>query len=189
MFNWYNEYVSTDWVGNEYVTYLKLKPGTESASLATQIGDLVKSHYPTDREFKSEFTLQSFGDIHLYSDNIQGNELNANSIKPFYLYMFGAVGFLLLLIACLNYMNLSTAAALKRTGEIGTASTRVPGEWKEFPNCYREKCCGVKWKGNDFVGIDKDFLKTYNIKLLEGRTIDDPKSDSLKIVHMTNASV
>jgi putative ABC transport system permease protein len=358
MFRWYNEYVSTDWTSNEYVTYLKLKPGTETTALASQISGLVKSHYPTDRPFKSEFTLQSLGDIHLYSDNIQSNEFNSGSIKPFYLYMFAAVGFLLLLIACLNYMNLSTAAAFKRTREIGTrktlgaqrsqlvaqfisdslivsalslalalvlaelvlpsvnqftgkelaitnlpvawmlgiaglvlfagllsalypafvsarisaaqalkkeikignqslpvrklllaaqftisimmiastliiyqqlqymrnkdlgfdvegqlvidinsdrlrrnfesvkaefakpaevmsicTSTRVPGEWKSFP-IASVNTAGEASQGREmiFVGIDKDFLKTYNIKLIEGRTIDDPKADSLKIV-------
>ncbi len=64
-------------------------------------------------------------DVHLYSDNIQEprNRVNDNSMNSFYLYMFGVVGFLLLFVACLNYMNLSTAAALKRTREIGTRKT------------------------------------------------------------------
>jgi putative ABC transport system permease protein len=63
-----------------------------------------------------------------------------------------------------------------------STSTRVPGEWKSFP------VASVRTPGEQvgremiFVGIDRDFLKTYDIRLLEGRTIDDPVADSLKIV-------
>ncbi len=119
-FTWYNEYVTTDWTSNSYVTYLKVRTQADVKSLAGKVREMVRQHYPNDREFKSEFSLQPLAKIHMYSDNIQGNDLSANGIKPFYLYMFGAVGMLLLLIACLNYMNLSTAAAFKRTREIGT---------------------------------------------------------------------
>jgi len=63
-----------------------------------------------------------------------------------------------------------------------TTSTRVPGEWKNFPIASAH--AGGNTLGRDmiFVGIDKDFLKTYDIKLLEGRTIEDPQADSLKVV-------
>lgn len=120
LFRGFDEYVTTDWTSNEYGTYLKVKPETNANALSQKISDLVKSHYPKDREFKSSFTLQPMSDIHLYSEGIQGNAVNSNGIKPLYLYLFGVVGALLLLIACLNYMNLSTAAAIKRTKEVGT---------------------------------------------------------------------
>jgi putative ABC transport system permease protein len=125
-FPWYAEYVNTNWVENEFLTYVKLRGNASKASVENKITALVRSHYPKDRDFKSEFSLQQLSQIHMYSQNIQGsegNQLNASSMNPFYLYMFGVVGFLLLLIACLNYMNLSTAAAFKRTREIGTRKT------------------------------------------------------------------
>jgi putative ABC transport system permease protein len=357
IFRWYNQYVTTDWESNEYVTYLKLKSGTDSTPLTSKMAELVKNNYPADKKFSSTFTLQPLTGLHFYTDNAQDNELNANSIKPFYLYMFAAVGALLLLIACLNYMNLSTAAAFKRTREMGTrktlgakkgelirqfltdalllsgfsllvalvvveaclpavntftnkqmilttlppswmlatvavmlmagllsavypafvvtrvstvealkkeikianrsvpvrkmllvaqftisiimiastlviyqqlnylaekdlgfdrenllvvdinsanlrrnfemvkaefsqpaevqsitVSTRVPGEWKSFPVTTVQRAASQQGREMIFVGIDKDFLETYGIKLLEGRTIDDPRADSLKVV-------
>ena len=66
--------------------------------------------------------MQPLADIHLNSANIQDSDA-AQRHEPLYLYMFAGIGFLLLLIACLNYMNLSTAATLKRTREIGTRKT------------------------------------------------------------------
>lgn len=63
-----------------------------------------------------------------------------------------------------------------------TTSTRVPGEWKSFPVATVTNSANPLGREMIFVGIDKDFLKTYGIKLLEGRTIDDPTADSLKVV-------
>lgn len=126
MLSWYTEFINTDWSSNTYITYLKLRDGADIPALENKIGALVKKNFPKDEEFKSTFSLQPFSEIHLYSDNIQGAEANVDvktGMNPFYLYMFGAVGFLLLLIACINYMNLSTAAAFKRTREIGTRKT------------------------------------------------------------------
>ncbi|HRJ30714.1 MAG TPA: ABC transporter permease [Cyclobacteriaceae bacterium] len=125
VFQWYTNFMSSDWSSNNFITYVKLKPGADQQAFEQKLTELVKANYPADKDFKSTFTLQPMKDIHLYSDSIQGatNEVNANSIKPFYLYLFAAVAFLILLIASLNYMNLSTAAAIKRTREIGTRKT------------------------------------------------------------------
>lgn len=124
VFDWYADYEATNWEGNNDVTYLKLRAGADVASLETKITEMVKSHYPADREFRSTFTLQPLKDIHMHSDNMQvRSEISTVGIKPFYIYLFAMVGGLILLIACLNYLNLSTAAAYKRTREIGTRKT------------------------------------------------------------------
>lgn len=123
VFPWYQDFITSDWVSNSYLTFVKLRNPENQESLGPKITSLVKGHYPTTRAFKSNFSLQPLGDIHLNSASIQDSDVAANGMNPFYLYMFAGVGFLLLLIACLNYMNLSTAAALKRTREIGTRKT------------------------------------------------------------------
>jgi putative ABC transport system permease protein len=122
-FDWYNNFVASDWKSNSFITYLKLKDGADAETVGEKITKLVESNYPADQKFQSTYSLQSLSDIHLYSDDLQGIGVNSSGIKPFYLYMFGAVAILVLLIACLNYMNLSTAAAFKRTREIGTRKT------------------------------------------------------------------
>lgn len=119
----YTNFINSDWQSNSFITYIKTKPGVDEKNIEEKITQLVKNNYSGKNKFTSKFTLQPLEDIHLYSEGIQGNEVFAANIKPFYLYMFGAVGALILLIACLNYMNLSTAAAYKRTKEIGTRKT------------------------------------------------------------------
>ncbi len=123
VFPWYKDFVSTDWTSNGYVTYIKLKPGADVKAFETKMTAMVKSHYPADQEFKSTFSLQPLKDIHLKSMHLQGSRADWNSMNPFYLYMFAAVAFMILFIAGLNYMNLSTAVAVKRTREIGTRKT------------------------------------------------------------------
>ncbi len=123
-FTWMPEAEARDWTSNGYTTYLRLTPGTNLEAFESKLTTLVKEHYGTEHEFKSTFNLQPLTEIHVSDANIQGNELTDRaSINPFYIYMFVAVAFLILLIACLNYMNLSTAAAYKRTREIGTRKT------------------------------------------------------------------
>lgn len=123
VFPWYKEFTTTDWVSNSYVTYVKLKPGTDLKSLGEKMTAITKAHYPADQEFKSSFSLQPLKEIHLNSRHLQGSRADWNGMNPFYLYMFGAVAVLIIFIAGLNYMNLSTAAAVKRTREIGTRKT------------------------------------------------------------------
>lgn len=123
LFPWYQDFTSSDWESNSYLTFVKLRNTETKSDVESKITTLVKDHYPATREFKSEFSLQPLKDIHLNSANIQDSDVAANGMNSFYLYMFAGVGIMLLLIACLNYMNLSTAAAFKRTREIGTRKT------------------------------------------------------------------
>jgi putative ABC transport system permease protein len=123
IFPWYTEYETNDWTSNSFTTYVKLKPGVDIKAVEQKLTAMVKSHYGADQEFKSTFSLQPLKDIHLYSGHLQGNRANLGGTNPFYIYLFGAVSLLILLIASLNYMNLSTAAAYKRTREIGTRKT------------------------------------------------------------------
>lgn len=123
IFPWYNEFMDSDWKSNSFITYVKFKEGVKRNAVEEKLTSLVKANYAGEKPFSSNFQIQDLKDIHLYSDGIQGNDVNSAGVKPFYLYMFGAVGLLILLIASLNYMNLSTAAAYKRTREIGTRKT------------------------------------------------------------------
>ncbi len=123
VFSWYNDEIANDWTSNNYATYLKLRPGTDPRGVEKKITEITRNNYPATRMFSSTFSLQPLQDVHLYSENLQDGDTNTSGIKPFHLYLFASIAFLVLLIACLNYMNLSTAATYKRTREIGTRKT------------------------------------------------------------------
>ncbi len=100
-------------------TYVKLKEGTDPAEFEKNITTIAYK-YMGDyiRKKGKEYIgiLQPVESIHLHSNLIWEMEPPGNSM---YIYIFSAVGALIFLIACMNYINLSTARSANRAGEVG----------------------------------------------------------------------
>ncbi|HEV8272328.1 MAG TPA: ABC transporter permease [Chitinophagaceae bacterium] len=105
--------INSNWGWYNYYTYIKLKPGARIAEVDKKIRDVFKKNQP---ENKNYFYTQALTDIHLTS-NLKW-ELKANSDKS-YIYIFGTVALFILIIACINYVNLTTARSSLRAREIG----------------------------------------------------------------------
>ena len=104
---------SWDWVAMP--TYIRLVEGNSSTGLAAKLTQLCRDN---GVEVNFDITLQPLQDIHLYStDIIFDPVLNKGDIKN--IYIFTAIGFLILLIATVNYINLSTARSTQRAKEVG----------------------------------------------------------------------
>jgi len=96
-------------------TYLKLRAGFAAAEFEGKLADVVKKYFPSTRQ-KSQLFLQPVPDIHLTSQ-LQ-NEIEANN-DILYIYIFSGVALLVLVIACINFMNLTTARSIHRAKEVG----------------------------------------------------------------------
>jgi len=111
-----------NWFNNAYYTYVLLKPSTSYRDLEAKFPQMLDKHMGADRK-KSiwyEFFLQPITDIHLRS-SLKG-EMEANSSMNV-IYVFGSIALFILLIASINFMNLSTAKAAKRANEVGIRKT------------------------------------------------------------------
>ena len=109
----------TNWMNNSYHTYIKLQDGATSMSIEKQLPDLINLHMGEEIEeydLSYRFYLQPITDIHLHSD-IQ-YEFRANGNIEL-VWVFGAIGIFILVLACVNYINLSTAFSLDRVREVG----------------------------------------------------------------------
>ncbi|MCP4724770.1 MAG: FtsX-like permease family protein [bacterium] len=104
------------WMYGRGFAYIKLREGVNVDEFAGQIEDLSQYDEQADPNNKNLNYLQPLVDIHLHSHLPLEAEPPGNLM---YLYIFGAVGGLILLIACINFMNLSTARSTKRSSEIG----------------------------------------------------------------------
>ncbi len=122
----YNKYIqvtkgdaNTSWGWSDFYTYLLLKPGVNVGALQAKMpafaqkymGDLMKKN-----GFANAFLLEPLKDIHAKSDYDYEFPGNGNL---YYLRYLGIAAILILLIALINYVNLSTARSLERSKEVG----------------------------------------------------------------------
>jgi putative ABC transport system permease protein len=101
---------------NGYQTYVKLKPGVSFAKVSAKIKDIEKVDKDTRMSVVTDVFLQPLQNWHLYSQYENGRE-TGGFVE--YVRMFGIIGILVLLIACINFVNLTTARSEKRAKEVG----------------------------------------------------------------------
>ena len=119
-----------NWLANNFFTYVKLHPGASAVAANNRFDDLIVKYVgPQVREIlgvgidefvsmgnKYNYFLQPLTDIRL-DPSVEYDHQPPKD--PKYLWIFGSVGVLILVIASVNFMNLSTAQATKRAKEVG----------------------------------------------------------------------
>jgi putative ABC transport system permease protein len=125
------QYGFGNYLSQNFQTYILLKKGTDPKAFSKNFPAVIEKYImPQAKQFmkissmdefkkagnKLEYTLIPLTDIHLHSD--RAGELGANSSIQ-YVYIFSAIAIFILLIACINFMNLSTARSSSRAKEVG----------------------------------------------------------------------
>ena len=95
-----------------FTNYLLLKEGASAALLETKIHQLALQH--ADKEDKLDLSLQALNDIYFDSGKIVDNNAGDKGNRSM-LYILVSIGLLILIMACINYMNLSSAQAISQT--------------------------------------------------------------------------
>ena len=129
------KYFDWSWVWLNMATYIKL---TEKAAANTNVTEHLESQFPAllkthaagaferigqpyeeflEKGNKWDLHLQPLADIHLHSGEIESGITEQNSIKN--IYIFGLIAFFIIVLACVNFINLATAQSSKRSKEIG----------------------------------------------------------------------
>jgi putative ABC transport system permease protein len=117
------EYVKsqgTNFVNNNmFLTYLLLKPETDAAKLEAKFPAFMRKYASADLKaagFDKKQFLVNLKDIHLRPD-FEGNPTPSGNLT--YIYILISIGVFVLLIACINFMNLATARSSRRSAEVG----------------------------------------------------------------------
>ena len=118
LLSYYAEDDEESWGSNNYKAYVLLKPGVNSEQVESkfkQYSDRVDDAY-ANAPFTARYFLQPLNHMHLHS-NMNFQLGTTGDIR--YIYMLAGIGFIILLLASINYMNLATARSSRRAREIG----------------------------------------------------------------------
>ncbi|WP_152268410.1 ABC transporter permease [Agriterribacter humi] len=117
--NGYAKYASDQWDENSFQVFVQLKEGADFAKSSSAIKDMrmIRDNPP---KYKPEFFIHPMSKWHLHG-NFANGENTGGLIR--YVRLFGIAGIFVLLLACINFMNLSTARSEKRAKEVGIRKT------------------------------------------------------------------
>ena len=115
------------WGNNSVKTFILLKPGVSQASFDAKIKNITIDHTKDGEKSTTQVFTQLFSDAWLYSDSKNGVYVGGRIER---VKLFSLIAVFILLIACINFMNLSTARSEKRAREVGIR--KVSGATKEL---------------------------------------------------------
>ncbi len=109
------------WFSNRLATYIMLRDGTTSRDVEKKLPEFLMKYRQIENDWEEnlQMYLQPLKKIHLYSQHILFACHNFNRGNINNVIIFSAIALLIILIACINFTNLSTARASQRTKEIG----------------------------------------------------------------------
>lgn len=116
-----NEWLK-QWGNNGVMTFVEVAPSANIKNMNGQLYDFLKSKGP---DFNSKFSVYPMSRWHLYGQFDNGKEIEG-SIK--YVRLFSIIAWIILIIACINFMNLSTARSEKRAREVGVRKVLGAGK-------------------------------------------------------------
>src|ERR1700722_963589 len=119
-----------DWLSNNYASFVLVRPGVTKSSLQNAVDAVINNYlvkqldqvlHMNAKDLKNSsnhfiYPVMPLTDIHLHSNKSYEFEANGNIT---YVYIFSIIAIFILLIACVNFMNLSTARSANRAKEVG----------------------------------------------------------------------
>ena len=114
--NWESQMTRLEWASPQVWTTLQLEEGAEMAGVVTKLNRLFQSRMDPNASYKSVLGLQPYHDQYLLGQFVNGKPQTG---RIEYISVFTYVAVFILVIGCINFMNLATARSIKRSKEVG----------------------------------------------------------------------
>ena len=166
---------ATDWGNSSFQTFVALQPNVSYAQVEPGLQAIMKKYNPQDyKAVKAELFMQPLKDWHLHAEYKDGVAVGG---FVEYVKIFGIIGLLVLLIACINFMNLSVTGVTKSSSPVTAIyNTNSVSNWSgKLPN---------EIVGLSTIGVsDADYFTTLGMQLKEGRNFtSSARADSLNVI-------
>ncbi len=106
------------WSNASYETYILLKKGADLGSIAQEATKLIDKYVEKDNQYYTQFFLQPLSAVHLYSADLTSG-VTTRSGNITIIRTLSVLALLVIIIACINYMNLATAKSQKNAKQVG----------------------------------------------------------------------
>jgi putative ABC transport system permease protein len=126
----YQPWMFDNWGGNWLDTYFELAPNTNVAALEKKFPAYLKKYMKNENWKNYELFLLPLKDVHASATDIGLDYLNYQKFDKNYTNIFFVIALVILLIACINFMNLSTARSAERAREVGIRKSVGAYRWQ-----------------------------------------------------------
>ncbi len=170
----------TTWSGQNFMfTYIKLREGTDVQALISKFTPWVEKHGGDEMRAMGRtktLGLQRLADVHLHSSHFAFNLDLAPTGSIWYIYVMGSVAVFILLLGCINFMNLTTARATQRAAEVGVRKTMGAGQRELIGQFMGESLAAVLIAIVVSVGIVQLVLPFFNMMSTRSLSVTEENS-------------
>lgn len=166
----WSELNDNTWRSANFYTYIVLKDGSNVAELKRKVDNYIKENF-SENEFVAvlDITFQPLTDIHLYSE-INDDIAPQGDIQ--YVLSASAIALLIIIIACINYMNLATARSTQRAREVGIRKVMGSGRGSLIRQFYGESTFLVLLSIGVSILLIEFFTPWFNQIIGQNLTVD-----------------
>lgn len=163
-------------------TFVVLPESSDIKNVEAQLTEIANRNINADpnlpKDIKAGFRLQALHNIH-FEPKYGGGSAWVSSVDPTWLWFFAMIGFLVLVLACINFINLSTAQALTRAKEVGIRKSVGAGRHQLIAQFLMESCMLSLIAGVLSIAIAQICLPAINTLLEKGILFNPLQSPGL----------